>query len=218
MGTVCPTLLAAPLGRRAHTLPAPQAPGRAVRPAVAEGSCPAAPAIGRRELLGRRLPPQACSPAVPGEGAEDPDPRRQGRPHLAGPGPGAQRADAGGRGRVRVPAAGPTGLNAPPAGPPRSAARGPQRPPPCTRRPCGSGGARTACPSSRRSSSGQAWTSYSFLRLASRLGTDGPRASAPALSGPLPAGEPTAGTPDRVGSRLRPVCPLLLCSAFPSAK
>lgn len=224
----------------------PHAPGGAARetgshPASSPGAGTRGPPGGRRGKLSRRPGDRAAgaaraAPPSPGLLTSCPG-RRSGGPRPPAPRTTSSRragtrSPAGGRRRARkgaCPGCRADGFKCPAGRPaplscPRPAAPAPLHPPPCTlhspgtRRPCGSGGARTVCPSSRRSSSGQAWTSYSFLRLASRLGTDGPRASAPALSGPLPAGEPTAGTPDRVGSRLRPVCPLLLCSAFPSAK
>lgn len=75
--------------------------------------------------------PEPGSPAVPGEGAQEPDTRSQGRPHRAGPGSEAENVAEGGRGAGRVALAGSRpGLNAPRPGPPRLGGQTPGAPAP----------------------------------------------------------------------------------------
>lgn len=96
-------------------VPGPHAP---CPPPGLKGSCPG-PA---------RFPPQPGSPAVPGEGAEEPDARSQGGPHLAGWCPRKAATWIGGEREAVRPGRQQPGLNAPPAGPPRSRPLAPDRP------------------------------------------------------------------------------------------
>lgn len=99
---------------------------------------PALPARGAADPAGscsgvrRASLPQPGSPAVPGEGAQEPDPRSQGRPHRARP--AGIRSGEGGRRRARsrrVSLAGSRpGLNAPRPGPPRLGGQTPGAPAP----------------------------------------------------------------------------------------
>lgn len=61
---------------------------------------------------------EATEPAVPREGAKEPDTRSQGGPHLEAPALEAETME--GAEPARVPASGGSDLNAPPTGPPQA--------------------------------------------------------------------------------------------------